>query len=73
MEVRVLPPFTFTSDLETRPSQCVDGRNTLAVWELSDPDDIFNARLTIKHPGLSIVTEILTTLTLNKIAQSLNW
>ncbi|KAI9574327.1 hypothetical protein HD554DRAFT_2165817 [Boletus coccyginus] len=53
--------------------ECVDGRTTVATWELSQPEDVFNARLTIKHAGLSVVTEILTTLTLNRMAMALNW
>ncbi|KAG6917665.1 hypothetical protein DXG01_001640 [Tephrocybe rancida] len=50
-----------------------DGRTTLAVWELSDPDDEFHARLTIKPPGLPVVTEIVTTLAMNRMAQELQW
>jgi len=53
--------------------QCLDGRTTIATWELSQPEDTFSARLTIKHSGLSIVTEILTTLSLNRMALSLDW
>jgi hypothetical protein len=51
----------------------MDGRTCLAVWELSHPEDEFHARLTIKHSGLPFVTEILTTLTLNRMAQALLW
>ena len=51
----------------------MDGRSTLAVWEHSLPDDEFHARLTIKAAGLMFITEILTTLTLNRMAQALNW
>ncbi|KAJ8463938.1 hypothetical protein ONZ45_g17412 [Pleurotus djamor] len=53
--------------------ECSDGRALVAVWELSEPEDDFHARLTIKGPGLAIVTEILTTLTLNRVAQALSW
>ncbi|KAF8841573.1 hypothetical protein BDN67DRAFT_1010506 [Paxillus ammoniavirescens] len=53
--------------------ECVDGRTTIATWELSEPEDIFCARLTIKHAGLSVVTEILTTLALNRMAMALGW
>ncbi|KAG8218948.1 hypothetical protein J3R82DRAFT_4659 [Butyriboletus roseoflavus] len=53
--------------------ECVDGRTTVATWELSQPEDVFNARITIKHAGLSVVTEILTTLTLNRMAMALSW
>lgn len=56
------------------PSQCIEGRATvLAVWEMSQPEDLFHARLTIKSAGLAIVTEILTTLTLNRMAHTLSW
>lgn len=53
--------------------QCLDGRSTVATWELSQPEDVFGARLTIKHSGLTMVTEILTTLFLNRIALNLDW
>ncbi|KAG6836491.1 hypothetical protein H0H93_007590 [Arthromyces matolae] len=53
--------------------ELLDGRTTLAVWELSHPDDEFHARLTIKTPGLPVVTEIVTTLTMNRMAQELRW
>lgn len=54
--------------------QCMDGRTTLAVWELNNhPRDEFCARLTIKASGLALVTEILTTLILNRISQRLAW
>ncbi|KAF9458468.1 hypothetical protein BDZ94DRAFT_1313236 [Collybia nuda] len=53
--------------------ECMDGRTTLAVWELSHPEDEFHARLTIKHSGLPFVTEIVTTLLLNRMSQALSW
>ncbi|KAJ7015873.1 hypothetical protein C8F04DRAFT_1170834 [Mycena alexandri] len=53
--------------------ELADGRSTLAVWELSAPTDEFDARLTIKHAGLAIVTEIMTTLTINRMSESLGW
>jgi hypothetical protein len=56
-----------------RRMECFCGRSTIAVWELSEPEDIFHARLTIKPAGLPIVTEIVTTLTLLRMAQALNW
>lgn len=45
----------------------------MAVWELSQPNDPFSARLTIKHTGLAVVTELLTTLTLNRLTEMLKW
>ncbi|KAF9236194.1 hypothetical protein BU15DRAFT_77167 [Melanogaster broomeanus] len=53
--------------------ECVDGRTTIATWDMSEPEDMFCGRLTIKHAGLSVVTEILTTLTLNRMAMALGW
>lgn len=53
--------------------QCVDGRTTLAVWEVSHPDDDFHAKLTVRPAGIPIVTEILTTLVLNRMALALGW
>ncbi|KAH7926798.1 hypothetical protein BV22DRAFT_1032544 [Leucogyrophana mollusca] len=53
--------------------ECVDGRSTIATWELSKPEDMFSARITIKHSGLQVVTEVLTTLALNRISQALDW
>ncbi|KAG1735020.1 hypothetical protein EDB19DRAFT_1995978 [Suillus lakei] len=53
--------------------ECLDGRSTVATWELSQPEDVFSARLIIKHSGLTMVTEILTTLSLNRMALDLDW
>ncbi|GLB34263.1 hypothetical protein LshimejAT787_0111470 [Lyophyllum shimeji] len=53
--------------------ELLDGRTCLAVWELSHPEDEFHARLTIKPLGLPIVTEVVTTLALNRMAQQLGW
>ncbi|KAF5387946.1 hypothetical protein D9615_000782 [Tricholomella constricta] len=53
--------------------ELLDGRTSLAVWELSHPEDEFHARLTVKPPGLPIVTEIVTTLALNRMSQQLQW
>jgi hypothetical protein len=54
--------------------QCMDGRTTLAVWELNNhPDGEYYARLTIKTSGFPLVTEILTTLILNRMSRWLAW
>ncbi|KAI0832879.1 hypothetical protein BC628DRAFT_1348707 [Trametes gibbosa] len=54
--------------------ECVDSKgNVLALWETSQLADPFAAKLTIKHAALPIITEIVTTLTLNRIAQVSNW
>lgn len=72
MEVRSVVCFSSFAAL-TRMRQCIDGRTTLATWEISDPDDEHSAKLTIKPAGMSIVTEILTTLALNLMAQTMGW
>ncbi|TFK69414.1 hypothetical protein BDN72DRAFT_614355 [Pluteus cervinus] len=54
--------------------ECVDGHGRpLARWELSDPEADYHAQITIKPAGLTIITEILTTLVLNRMAQVLQW
>ncbi|RDB19983.1 hypothetical protein Hypma_013032 [Hypsizygus marmoreus] len=53
--------------------ELLDGRTTLATWELSHPEDDFHARLTVRAGGLPIVTEVVTTLALNRMAQMLSW
>ncbi len=45
----------------------------MALWETSQLSDPFAAKLTFKHATLPIITEIVTTLTLNRIAQVSNW
>ncbi|PIL37617.1 hypothetical protein GSI_01311 [Ganoderma sinense ZZ0214-1] len=54
--------------------ECVDPKgNLIALWETSQLADPFAAKLTIKHAALPIITEIVTTLILNRIAQVSNW
>ncbi|KAJ7133813.1 hypothetical protein C8R46DRAFT_923535 [Mycena filopes] len=53
--------------------ELADGRATLAIWELSAPGDAFDARLTIKHAGMAIVTEIMATLSVNRMGEALGW
>ena len=54
--------------------QCIDARgNMVALWETSQLADPFSAKLTLKPAALPIVTEIVTTLILNRIAQVSNW
>ena len=45
----------------------------VALWETSQLADPFSAKLTLKPAALPIVTEIVTTLILNRIAQVSNW
>jgi len=54
--------------------ECLDGRTTLATWEVSSPDQEYYAILTIKNnAGMALVTEILTSLTLNRMALAFGW
>ncbi|EIW76263.1 hypothetical protein CONPUDRAFT_139678 [Coniophora puteana RWD-64-598 SS2] len=53
--------------------ECSDGRTSVATWELSQPEDMFHARLTVKAAGMPIVTEVMTTLALNRMASELGW
>ncbi|KIJ94735.1 hypothetical protein K443DRAFT_109862 [Laccaria amethystina LaAM-08-1] len=53
--------------------ECVDGRTTLATWDVSPATDEHYARLVIRPAGLHIVTEIITTLALNRMARALGW
>ncbi|KAJ7247104.1 hypothetical protein C8J57DRAFT_1359999 [Mycena rebaudengoi] len=53
--------------------ELTDGRSMLAVWEAASPDDEYDARITIRQAGLAIITEIMTTLTINSMSESLGW
>ncbi|KAF7309986.1 hypothetical protein MIND_00371400 [Mycena indigotica] len=53
--------------------ELTDRRTTYATWELSSPTDEFDARITIQPAGLPFVTEIMTTLVLNRMGDSLGW
>ncbi|KIY68417.1 hypothetical protein CYLTODRAFT_261770 [Cylindrobasidium torrendii FP15055 ss-10] len=59
--------------IASQQMECTDGRNTVATWEQGSPDEEVDARLTIKSHGLPIITEIVTTLILNRMARELNW
>ena len=53
--------------------QCVDGKVVLAIYEAGQGSRDFSALLTIRHAGLAVVTEILTTLMLSQMAIVLQW
>lgn len=53
--------------------ECVDGKEVLAVYEAGHASRDYTALLTIRHPGLAVVTEILTTLLLSQMAVILQW
>lgn len=54
--------------------KCQDDKHRiLAVWEVSPPNEENFGRLVLSHAALPIVTEILTSLTLNRMAQALGW
>ncbi|PAV21447.1 hypothetical protein PNOK_0407400 [Pyrrhoderma noxium] len=50
-----------------------DGRNLCAVWEKVSPGFEYDAKVTFSQAGLSFVTEVLTTLTLNLAAKRLDF
>ncbi|KAJ7114530.1 hypothetical protein C8R43DRAFT_902981 [Mycena crocata] len=50
-----------------------NGRSTLAVWEDTPGGEKYAARLTIRHAGLALVTEIMATLTMNRMGEALGW
>ncbi|PPR03444.1 hypothetical protein CVT26_007860 [Gymnopilus dilepis] len=53
--------------------ECLDGRTTLATWEVSPPNQEYYARLIIRPNAMHLVTEILTTLVINRMALALGW
>ncbi|KAF5329022.1 hypothetical protein D9611_013866 [Ephemerocybe angulata] len=60
--------------ISTHRMECQDLKHTtLAVWEVSPTDEENFGRLTLRPAALQMVTEILSTLTLNRMAQALCW
>lgn len=59
--------------LLTASIQCHDARNLIAVWEVVEADAGYTAQITLSHAGLGLVTEVLTTLTLNLMSRQLYW
>ncbi|TFK29041.1 hypothetical protein FA15DRAFT_664698 [Coprinopsis marcescibilis] len=53
--------------------ECMDGRTTIATWEVTEPSQEHFARLTLQPASLPFITEILTSLTLNRISQAHGW
>lgn len=54
--------------------QCYNSSRTLlAIWELSDPEAEHDAVLAIHEPGMRMVTEVMTTLILNRMWMETNW
>lgn len=52
----------------------MDGRTCLAVWEaLSSTEHDYDARVTLRPSALVLITEIMTTLILNRMYLALNW
>ena len=58
---------------DNRPIKLWDSRSgLLAVWEMAHPvQNEHDAYITVSTAALSIVTEVLTTLTLNLVAKQL--
>ncbi|KAF9266086.1 hypothetical protein L218DRAFT_971514 [Marasmius fiardii PR-910] len=48
--------------------ECIDGKQCLAVWELlPSPESDYQARVTLSPAAMGLVTEIMTTLILNRM------
>ena len=59
--------------LTTLAFQLCDTRSIIAIWEKGQAGFGPDAQITLTHLGMTIVTEILTTLTLNLVARRLDW
>ena len=57
----------------THVTQCIDGKDVLAVYEAGQASRDYSALLTIRHAGLAVVTEIVTTLMLSQMAIVMQW
>ncbi|KAF9068146.1 hypothetical protein BDP27DRAFT_1327698 [Rhodocollybia butyracea] len=54
--------------------ECMDGRTSLAVWEaLPSNENDYDARITFRPSALMLITEIMTTLILNRMYLALGW
>ncbi|KAH8118840.1 hypothetical protein DFH11DRAFT_1503211 [Phellopilus nigrolimitatus] len=53
--------------------QLCDSRSVYAIWEKAPPGSEHDAEVTISHIGLTFVTEVLTTLTLNLAAKRMDF
>ncbi|KAF5364264.1 hypothetical protein D9756_000102 [Leucocoprinus leucothites] len=53
--------------------ECTDSWTTLAVWELTQPEEEHYGKLTLRAAALPLATEIMTSLVLNKMAADLGW
>ncbi|KAF9476720.1 hypothetical protein BDN70DRAFT_153736 [Pholiota conissans] len=57
----------------THRMECFDGRTSIAVWDVSHPSEEYFAKLVITQKGMGIVTEILTSLIVNRMCLALGW
>ncbi|KAJ3719193.1 hypothetical protein C8R42DRAFT_113743 [Lentinula raphanica] len=54
--------------------ECMDGRTCIALWEAVPSTDFdYDARVTLRPSALMLITEIMTTLILNRMYLTLNW
>ncbi|KAF7290424.1 hypothetical protein HMN09_01300500 [Mycena chlorophos] len=65
--------YKWRTSQQRNSMELTDGRTTFATWDLSTPTDEFDARVTIRQAGLPFVTEIMATLVLNRMSESLGW
>ncbi|KAJ3906558.1 hypothetical protein F5879DRAFT_797391 [Lentinula edodes] len=67
-------PLSYLPYNERVYCHCMDGRTCLAVWEAVPSTEYdYDARLTLRPSALMLITEIMTTLILNRMYLALNW
>lgn len=53
--------------------QCLDGNNLLATFQIAPPSVNYFARVIVQRAAMPIITEIMTSLELNRMALALPW
>ncbi|KAH6912412.1 hypothetical protein BKA70DRAFT_1370058 [Coprinopsis sp. MPI-PUGE-AT-0042] len=53
--------------------ECKDGNSLLATWEITPPAEEHFAVVTLKPSALPLITEVVTSLAVNRIAQAYSW
>ncbi|KIK53001.1 hypothetical protein GYMLUDRAFT_77599 [Collybiopsis luxurians FD-317 M1] len=60
--------------IEPHRMECTDGRTILAVWEALPSNEYdYDARVTLRPAALTLITEIMTTLILNRMYLARQW
>ncbi|KAJ3836140.1 hypothetical protein F5878DRAFT_690460, partial [Lentinula raphanica] len=74
MEVRFVLGLSNSHLSHLERSLCMDGRTCIALWEAVPSTDFdYDARVTLRPSALMLITEIMTTLILNRMYLTLNW